>query len=105
MLVVRFTLPVRNDKGMEDIMGPFTDLISTAIADKFVHGTTFTDNVFKSIDEFLGTMMHGKDINDMGVMADEYLGAGVTVDSGDLGHNSVCSNWFMASKNVEHGKW
>ncbi len=32
MLVVRFTLPVRNDKGKKDIMGAFANLLSTMVA-------------------------------------------------------------------------
>jgi hypothetical protein len=34
------------------------------------------------------------------------LGTGVTVDGWDhLGYNCICSNWFVAAKNVEHGEW
>ncbi len=38
-------------------MGSFADLISAVVTDKLVHGTTFTDNVFKGIDELLGLCM------------------------------------------------
>jgi hypothetical protein len=83
-------------------MGAFAGLIRAAVTDMLIHGTTFTDDVFKGTDKFLGTM-HGKNVNDMGATADKDLGTGVTIDGGeDLGYDGVGSHRFMTAKDVEH---
>ncbi len=99
LVLMGFTLPVGNDKGAQNIMSSFADLISTAVTDKFIHGTTFTNDVFKGIDEFLGTV-HRKDVNDVWVVTDKDLGTSVTIDSGDLGYDGVGSDRFTTAKNV-----
>ncbi len=103
VLVVRLTLPIRDDKGAQDVVGSFTDFIRTTITDEFVHSTTFTDDILESVDEFLRAV-HREDINDVGVTTDEDLGTSVTVDSGDLGYDGVGSNWFVTTENIEHGE-
>ncbi len=71
VLVVGFTLPIGNDKGAQNIVSSFADLISTVVTGKFIHGTTtFTYDVFKGVDELLGTV-HRKDVNNVCVAADE----------------------------------
>jgi hypothetical protein len=72
------------------------------VADEFIHGTMFTDNIFESVDNFLGTM-HGKNIKDLRLTSNEDLGTIVTVDGWVLGYDGICRDWFVAAENVEHG--
>ncbi len=103
VLVVRLTLPIRDDEGAQDVVSSFTGLIRTTVTDEFVHSTTFTYDILEGIDEFLRTV-HRKDVNDVGVTTDEDLGTSVAVDSGNLGYDCVGSNGFMTAEDIEHGE-
>ena len=84
-------------------MGPFTDLIRTAITDEFVHSTTLAYDILEGIDEFFRAV-HRKDVNDVGVTTDKDLGTSVAVDSGDLGYDCVGSNGFVMAEDIELGE-
>ena len=105
VLEVGFALPGIDHEVPEDIKDAFGDFNRGTVADEFVHGTAFTNDLKKSVDE-LGIGLHTVDVNDHGFTTDEnlYRMDTVGVDGRGVGVNSVGGDGLMVTVDVAGGK-
>jgi hypothetical protein len=104
MLLMWFTLPLADVQRSQNAKNSRTDFDLCAVAKKTRHCTTFTDVVFKSVDELL-LAFHATDVRCKGFSTDKNLGAGfTTIDGRRVGENGVGCNGFITALHIESRK-
>jgi hypothetical protein len=100
---MRFTQPIINAEGAEDISNLMTDYGLATVTNEFQWGTTMDDVVFQSVYK-LFVCLNAIDISDLGASANkENSRSGTILDGWDIRVDNVTGNILLTAKYIKAG--
>jgi hypothetical protein len=100
VLMIGFTLPLRDNQYTKNILDAITGLCTSTIANKFIHISPFADVIFKSVNKLL-ISFHTVDICNQRGPSDENLGSfNTTINRRGIAEDSISGNRFIPMSNI-----